>query len=91
MKNADVPEGHRLSARYEIKVQGKLDAQWADWFNGMAVTSEESSENAALTTLTGTVRDQSALRGILTRMWDLGLTLYSVTRLDERPKTIDDC
>ena len=86
MKNADTPESHKLSAAYIIKVQGKLDTQWADWFNGMAVTSEDDSEGTALTTLTGTVRDQSALRGILSRIWDLGLTLYSVTRLDEKPR-----
>lgn len=86
MKNNDDTKNHRLSATYEIKVQGKLDTQWADWFNGMTLTSEEGKENDVLTTLTGTVRDQSALRGILSRAWDLGLTLHSVTRLDERPR-----
>jgi hypothetical protein len=86
MKNADTPESHRLSATYVIKVQGKLSAQWTDWFNGMTVTCDEFDNALVLTTLTGTVRDQSALRGILSRIWDLGLTLYSVARLDEKPK-----
>ncbi|MBN1429177.1 MAG: hypothetical protein JXB07_12450 [Anaerolineae bacterium] len=86
MKGIEVSESHKLSARYEIKAQGKLDTQWSDWFNGMMITSEEYGEGATLTTLIGAVRDQSALRGILTRIWDLGLTLYSVTRLDEKPR-----
>jgi hypothetical protein len=86
MKNADTPGSPELAATYVIKVQGKLGDQWADWFNGMTVACEERDDALLLTTLTGTVRDQSALRGILSRIWDLGLTLYSVTRLDEKPK-----
>jgi hypothetical protein len=30
--------------------------------------------------LTGSLADQAALRGILTRLWDLNLTLISVVR-----------
>jgi hypothetical protein len=33
-----------------------------------------------ITTLTSTVADQAALCGILTRIWDLNLTVVSVTR-----------
>ena len=34
------------------------------------------------TTLTGTVADQPKLRGILSKIWDLNLTVISVTRLE---------
>ncbi|MBL7065918.1 MAG: hypothetical protein ISS49_17210 [Anaerolineae bacterium] len=60
---------------YQIQVQGRLDEDWSDWFSGMTVTFE-----SGVTTLTGPVADQAALRGILTRIWDLNLTLLSVTR-----------
>ena len=60
---------------WEIKVQGALDPQWAEWFNGMAVTFDGS-----LTTLTGPVVDQAELRGILNKMWDLNLALVEVKR-----------
>jgi osmotically-inducible protein OsmY len=60
---------------YQIQVQGRLDEDWSVWFSGMTVTSE-----GGVTTLTGPVADQAALRGILTRIWDLNLTLLSVTR-----------
>jgi hypothetical protein len=60
----------------QIKVRGRLDEGWSNWFSGMAVTFERSS--APITTLTGVVADQSALRGILTKIWDLNLALISV-------------
>jgi hypothetical protein len=61
---------------YQIKMQGRLDESWSGWFNGMTVTSDGDT-----TTLTGPVADQSALRGILTKLWDLNLALISVTRI----------
>jgi hypothetical protein len=63
-------------AVYRISVQGKLDEDWSDWLDGMTITFERGT-----TTLTGPVADQSALRGILDRIWDLNLTLISVTRV----------
>ncbi len=66
-------------ATYQIKIEGKLDQSWSDWFSGLTITVEGSSP--ASTTITGAV-DQSTLRGILTKIWDLNLTLISVTRLD---------
>ncbi len=61
---------------YQIKMQGRLDESWSGWFDGMTVTSDGDT-----TTLTGTVADQSALRGILTRLWDLNLALISVHQI----------
>jgi hypothetical protein len=65
---------------YQIQVQGKLDQDWSDWFKGMTVTFECADDGSPITTLTGPVADQAALRGILTRIWDLNLTVLSVTR-----------
>jgi len=67
---------------YQIKVQGKLDEKWSDWFGAMTVTVQSEGSDAPITTLIGTVADQSALRGILTKIWDLNLTLISVTRIE---------
>ena len=61
---------------YQIKMQGRLDESWSGWFNGMAITFDSGD-----TTLTGPVADQSALRGILTKLWDLNLALISVHRI----------
>ena len=61
---------------YQIKVQGRLDERWSSCFGGMALSFESDA-----TILTGPVADQSALRGILSKLWDLNLVLVSVIRL----------
>lgn len=72
--------GH-LAAHYEITVEGKLDVGWADSFSGMTITLR-SRDGRPVSTLTGRVSDQAALRGMLCRLWDLNLTLVSVWRLE---------
>lgn len=44
-------------------------------FDGMSLSRQEGQ-----TTLTGRVRDQSELQGLLQRVSDLGLTLVEVTQ-----------
>jgi hypothetical protein len=70
---------------YQIRVQGRLDKRWADWFEGMTMGLERASDNTLITTLTGSVADQARLRGILSKLWDLNLILISVIRI-EMPK-----
>jgi len=67
---------------YDIKVEGTLDASWSDWLEGMTARIETRRGNLPITTFSGPVADQSALRGILNRLWDLNLTLVSVNRRD---------
>jgi hypothetical protein len=66
---------------YEIQVQGELDSDWEAWFNGLAVSRKYASGQPPTTILTGPVADQSALRGMLCKLWDLNLTLISVRRI----------
>ena len=65
-------------ARYELRVQGVLDDRWSAWFDGLQVSSDQAGQ----TTIAGTVADQAALHGLLTKIRDLGLPLLSVRRLD---------
>ncbi len=65
---------------YHITVEGRLDAGWAEWFDRMRVTTKETGAGVPTTTLTGPIADQSALRGILNKLWDLNLTVVSVMR-----------
>jgi hypothetical protein len=76
-------------AAYQIKVGGRLDESWSEWFNGMAIKFESGSDGASITTLTGPVLDQAALRGILCKIWDLNLVLISVTRISTRQIEMD--
>ena len=81
-----VKESEHASAVYRIKVNGVLDRKWSDWFNGVTITCESASDGSPVTTLTG-VADQARLRGILSKIWDLNLTVISVTRVDEPDPT----
>ncbi len=64
-------------ARYEIRVAGVLDGRWAAWFDGLEISGQGEE-----TVVCGLVADQSALRGLLARIGDLGRCLISVRRLD---------
>ena len=75
--------------RYEITVKGTLHSAWSDWFDGMTVSIKSLDDGLSLTTLTGQVRDQAALRGVLNKLWDLNLTLVSVISGDIREETHD--
>jgi len=66
--------GPQPAMPYEIVVRGQLDEKWSEWLSGMTITSLGD-----VTTLTGPVPDQAALRGLLSKIWDLNLTLISVT------------
>jgi hypothetical protein len=46
----------------------------------MAISSLQTGDGLWVTTLTGTLPDQAALRGLLSRIWDLNLTLIAVKR-----------
>lgn len=61
---------------YAIELEGCLTGQWAEWFDGLAVSHEDGR-----TLLTGPVVDQAALHGLLKKVRDLGMPLISVNRV----------
>ena len=58
----------------EIRVKAHIDEQWAEWLHGFTITHTEQNESI----LCGSVQDQAALYGLLSRLRDLGLSLVSV-------------
>ena len=62
---------------YEIRIAGKLDPSWSDWFDGLMITYQNDE-----TLLVGPVPDQAALLGILTKIGRLNLNLISVNILE---------
>ena len=65
-------------AVYQLRVAGRLDQHWSAWFGGLTLTHEDDGS----TSLTGAVTDQAELHGLLTKIRDLGVTLFSVTVVD---------
>jgi hypothetical protein len=56
-----------------IIVQGHLDAKWKDWFAGMVI-----SYTGTNTILSGDIKDEAHLHGVLNQIRNLNLTLISV-------------
>jgi hypothetical protein len=63
---------------YHIRVKGRLEPRWNDWFEGMTVTPETNGD----TLLSGQIVDQAALHGVLTKIRDLALPLVSVMEVN---------
>jgi hypothetical protein len=79
MPNRAIPQPHHHDARqYQLRVEGRLSEQWAEWFEGLTISPAENGE----TLITGWIVDQAALHGLLKKVRDLGLPLVSVNPLD---------
>jgi hypothetical protein len=63
-----------MMQRVEIRVEGHLDQTWAEWLDGFTIAHSEQDE----TILTGKVKDQAALYGLIAKLRDLGVKLVSV-------------
>ena len=68
--------GTRWPARYEVRLDGVLDARWSHWFEGLRIENQGDQ-----TVLSGTLPDQPALHGVLEKVRDLGLSIAAVRRL----------
>ncbi len=71
-------------ATYEVRILGRLDGRWSDWLNGATMAFEGEEDGRGITVLTAPL-DQAGLRGLLTRIWDLNLTVVSVASLAPTP------
>jgi hypothetical protein len=65
---------------YEIHISGYLNEGWSERLGDLEVKPLENGE----TLLTGPVKDQSALFGILSALFGLNINLLSVNRLESR-------
>jgi len=62
---------------YQIRIKNHLDESWIAWFSPLVVVNEANGE----ATLTGAVRDQAELHGLLNRVFELNLILLAVNRI----------
>lgn len=64
---------------YEIRISGHIDQGWSDWFDGLTIIATEDGD----TLLTGPIRDQAQLHGLLAKVRDLALPLVSVNPIQQ--------
>ncbi len=58
----------------EVHIKGHIDTDWSAWLGGLNIACTREGDSV----LTGTVRDQSSLFGVLNKLPDLGMQLLSV-------------
>jgi hypothetical protein len=69
---------------YKVHVRGALDESWFELPRGMRMTFDAKQHDESATVLVGAL-DQAALRGLLTRLWDLNLLVLSVSSAEPLP------
>ena len=58
----------------EIHIREQINFDWSDWMGGLSIIHTNRGE----TILSGLIRDQAALRGLINMIADLNLSLSSV-------------
>ena len=67
----------KMKKQIEIKVRGKLDETWTEWFEGLEITGD-----GQYSILSGNKKDDAFVHGILNKIRDLNLELISVNTND---------
>jgi hypothetical protein len=61
--------------RVEIRVRGQLGKDWSSWLGGLSVENTKDGD----TVISGPLRDDSSLYGLLERLSSIGVHLVTVT------------
>ena len=67
-----------MKGKSRFIVRGHLDKKWMYWFEGMEISYEGNN-----TMLSGNIKDEAHLHGILNQIRDLNLKLISVNSVEE--------
>jgi len=74
-----------MEVQYRIEVKGHLPDGWIELMEHMEIICEADGN----TTISGPIRDQSELYGLISKLQNLGLTLISINQTafakSERP------
>jgi hypothetical protein len=70
-------------ATYRICIQGCLDEVWSDRLANMTLTMDLSNKDSPVTTLTGRIRDQTELVGVINGLYELRMPLLYVEIINE--------
>lgn len=76
---------NNTTANYKIEIKGLLSDKWLARLGEMRQDYIDSEKN--ITVLSGKVKDQTELYGILKTLYDLHLQILSVKCIDSEEKT----
>ena len=63
---------------YRIVVEGYLDESWSDRLAAMRIVTRKRADQRPVSTLTGRLRDQAELSGVLNSLYNLHLSILKV-------------
>ena len=66
---------------YRIAAKGRIEEFYSENLGGMHITIKNHGDGSNVTILTGELKDQAELMGILSSIYELHLTILSVTLL----------
>jgi hypothetical protein len=72
---------------YQIQIHGHISQERADYFAWQCLASSFVSAGEPATLLTGEILDQSHLRGLLNKIWDLNFEVILVRRIRQANPT----
>jgi len=70
-------------AIYCIKIKGVIDQRYAGHFGDMIISTDKKEEGKTTSMLTGKIKDQAELMGVLNALYNLHLPIVSIQPLDE--------
>jgi len=71
------------TAIYRIKIKGVIDQRYAGYFGDMIIGTDKKEEGKTTSMLTGKIKDQAELMGVLNALYNLHLPIVSIQPLDE--------
>ena len=77
-------ENHKFrgAAHYRIVVEGELDARWSGRLAGLSIERCEGNDQRPHTVLTGKIRDQAELNGVLESLYGLHLPIVRLEKIE---------
>ena len=76
-------------AVWRICLDGRVEENWAEWFNWASVRSVVRPDGGWQTVAEGELRDLAALGGLIDRMRDRSISVLSVDRISDPTKRQD--
>ena len=70
-------------ATYRIIVKGRIDKRHSEYLGGMCISTQNCKGGAIVTMLTGKVKDQAELAGIVDSIYEMHLPILSVLNVTE--------